>query len=54
MLAWYGAVNQAPFMDFSGGLLAPETGAMVGLGWLLAALLLLGLAALVEARRAAA
>lgn len=54
VLAWYGAVNHAPFMDFTGGLLAPGTGAVVGFGWLLAALLLLGLAALVEARRAAA
>lgn len=51
---WYGAVNRAPLTDFTGGLLAPGTPSGVALGWLAAGALGLALAALAQARRAAA
>lgn len=52
VLAWYGAVNRAPGMDFTGGLLAPGTQLVTSAGWLAAGLLLLALAGLFEGRRA--
>lgn len=51
---WYGAVNGAPLMDLTGGLLAPGTAAGVALGWLASGASGLALAALAQARRAAA
>ena len=53
VLAWYGAVNRAPEMDFTGGLLAPGASPITSAGWLAAGLLLLGLAAWAEVRRGA-